>query len=148
MRAVILPVHIALAAGIALTTTTFAAPVLAANPRVEAAAKKAISQAQNDYLARNYGTGAAKLQKALRACGASGCTPGTRAALLRDIGTMQFRKGDKSGATKSWTDAVKLQSDLDLNPAYDAPDLRAAYAQATGASQQPAGDFTHTPATE
>jgi len=148
VRAGALPIRLALAAGLALATTTIAPPASAANARVESAAKRALEKAQNDYLAMNYGTGASKLNKALRACGARSCTSETRAALLRDLGTMQFRRGDKAGAVKSWKQAAKLQSNLDLNPAYDAPDVRAAFEDATGIRSQPSGDFTHTPAIE
>jgi hypothetical protein len=139
---------LALAGGLALAATTIAASASAANARVESAAKRALEQAQNDYLAMNYGTGAAKLNKALRACGKRSCTTQTRAALLRDLGTMQFRRGDRAGAVKSWKAAAKLQPDLELNPAYDAPDVRAAFEDATGIRSQPSGDFTHTPAIE
>jgi hypothetical protein len=154
----------------ALTIVALARPALAANPRAEAAALDAISKAEGDFLAMNYASGAARLDKALRACGVSNCSAGAQAALLRDIGTMEFRAGDKGFATKAFTEALKLQPNIDLNPSYDSPDLRAAWVEVKGgppaasappvatapgpvapsppAYQQPAGDFTHSPVLE
>lgn len=127
----------------------------AADRRAEAAARAAIDKAANDYLATDYTTASTRLQKALRACGASKCSAATKAALLRDLGTMQFRAGDVGAARKSWASAVHLQPDLALNPNYDAPDVRAAWDKSKGgggeaepAGAQPTGDFSHTPVTE
>jgi hypothetical protein len=152
-------------------------PALAANPRAEAIALETLSKAEGDFLAMNYASGAARLDKALRACGA--CSLATQAALLRDIGTMEFRAGDKGFATKAFTEALKLQPNIDLNPSYDSPDLRAAWTEVKGGGappapapaptpspppptaapatpkvepppvfQQPKGDFAHAPAAE
>ena len=151
----------ALVLGAALATSSFVAmPAHAADRRTEAAAKDALKRAANDYLSTDYATGAARLQKALRACGGVRCTPATRAALLRDLGTMQFRNGDVGVAKKSWADALKFQPDLSLNPDYETPDLRAAWDEVKGSAgqggggggggggNQPSGDFAHTPAAE
>jgi hypothetical protein len=144
-----------------------------ADARTEAAAKDALKKAETDYLGMNYGTGATRLQKALRACGTTKCKGGTRAALLRDIGAMLFRKGDKEGASKSWASAARAQPGIKLNPAYDSPDIRSAFEAASasaastgggeggggattgagkgtggGGGPPPEGDFTHTPAME
>ena len=149
VRSVILALLVALA----LAST---ARVASADPRTEAVAKAALKKVESDFLAQNYGTGAARLEKALRACGAKKCVAATRAALLRDLGTMSFRKGDKDLATKYFSDAIALQPDLALNPAYDAPDVRKAFNAAKGGGggggggggEQPSGDFTHTPPAE
>lgn len=123
---------------------------LALDKRAEAAAKDAIKKASADYLATNYDAAATRLQKAARRCGASKCAPGTRAALLRDLGTMQFRNGDVGVAKKTWAEALTAQADITLNPDYDTPDLRAAFEAAHGSpsalGEQPSGDFAHTPA--
>jgi hypothetical protein len=123
-------------------------PAAAADKRAEAIAKDALKKAANDYLATNYDGAVARLQGAIEACGTTHCTPGTRAALLRDLGTMQFRNGDFGAARKTWSEALKLQQDLALNADYDAPDLRAAWreAGAVSAGPQPTGDFAHTAA--
>lgn len=109
-----------------------ASPAFAANPQLELAAKKALKKAEGDYLAMGYAAGAARLKKAAAACGASGCEPRTKAALVCDLGTMLFRQGDKAGAARAWKIAVKLKPDVALNPAYDQPDVSAAFAAATG----------------
>jgi hypothetical protein len=118
---------------------------------VAAAAKDALKKAANDYLATDYAAGAARLERAVRACGANKCTAITKAALLRDLGTMQFRNGDVGAAKKTWGDAFKLQPGIALNPDYDTPELRSAFDDArggAGAGPQPSGDFAHTPASE
>lgn len=136
----------------ALLVTSAALPAHAANKRDEAAAKAALKKAENDYLATNYEAAIVRLSKAARACGASRCTKETQAAVLRDLGTMQFRNGDLGASKKTWTQALQIQPDLTLNPDYDAPDLRAAFDEARGnaggTGEQPSGDFGHTPAGE
>ena len=126
-----------------------AAPAAAVDKRAEAAAKDAMKKASNDYLSTNYEAAAAKLNKALRTCGPKRCKPGTKASLLRDLGTMQFRNGDVGAAKKSWASALALQADITLNPDYDTPDLHAAFEDARGTGgamgEQPSGDFAHTP---
>jgi hypothetical protein len=145
-----------------LASLTLLRPAMAADPRIEASARDAINKAQVDYQGLNYGTGAARLRKALKACGANKCSAAVRASLLRDLGAMQFRKGELDGANKSWAGAVKLQPGIALTPAYDAADLRSAFEAATGgggggggrggggggSSAPAAGDFTHMPAIE
>ncbi len=130
------------------------APVAGAVDRhAEAAAKDALKKAENDYLSTDYASAVRRLERALQRCGASRCTAGTRAALHRDIGTMQFRSGDFGAEKKSWAEALRIQPNIQLNPDYDSPDLRSAWQDATsgvgGASPGPqpsGGDFVHTPA--
>jgi hypothetical protein len=140
----------AMSAGLAALLST--TPAAAIDKRAEAGAKAAIKKASTDYLATHYDAAATRLKRALRICGASRCTPGTQAALLRDLATMQFRSGDVGAAKATWADALKAQADVTLNPDYDTPDLRAAFADASGATgamgEQPSGDFPHTPAGE
>src|SRR6516225_7518909 len=89
---------------VVLTLAAMARPAFAVNPRVEAAALDALSKAEGDFLGMNYASGAARLDKALRACAPANCSAGTQAALLRDIGTMEFRAGDRGFATKAFTE--------------------------------------------
>jgi hypothetical protein len=158
---------------VVLALVPLARPAFAANPRAEAGALDALSKAEGDFLGMNYASGAARLDKALRACAPANCSAATQAALLRDIGTMEFRAGDKGFATKAFTEALKLQPNIDLNPSYDSPDLRAAWVEVKGGGapagpvaptapgvpagggappppsfQQPTGDFIHVPAAE
>jgi hypothetical protein len=152
----------AVLAAVLATAGSLASPALAADRRVEAAAKDALKKAADDYLGTDYAAGAARLQRALRSCGTNRCTPATRALLLRDIGTMQFRAGNVGAAKKSWIDALKLDPSLTLNTDYETPDLRAAWDEVKGGAgegggeagggggggEQPSGDFAHTPAAE
>lgn len=141
----------AMAVGLAFAAASacLAAPAWAVDRRAEAGAKDALKKAANDYLSTDYTAGAARLQKAVKACGASKCTAGTRAALLRDLGTMQFRLGDLGEGQRSWAAARAAQPAIALNPDYDAPDLRAAWDDGKGGgSAQPTGDFAHSPAAE
>jgi hypothetical protein len=135
------------------------APSASADPAAEGAAKTALKRASEKYLATDFAAAAAILKKASRGCGTTRCSAGTRAALLRDTGVMQFRVGDKAAAHKAFADALALDPGLTLSADYDAPDVRAAFdaakpggAKAGGAAEStaapPAGDFTHTPATE
>ena len=158
MRAAILTLLFAL-----LTCTTLARPAFA-NGRTEGVAKAAMKKAESDFLAMNYGTGAGRIEKAMKVCGQNRCSATTRAALFRDLGTMQFRAGDKDQAVRNWAEAYKLQPDIVLNPAYEAPDLHKAFlaatrgagagggagggGAATSGGDQPSGDFTHSPPAE
>lgn len=112
---------------IVVTAGVVARPALAAKPHAEVVATDAIAKAEADYLAMNFASGAARLDKALRGCSPAKCSPDTQAALLRDIGTMEFRAGDRGFATKAFGDALKLQPSIDLNPSYDSPDVRAVW---------------------
>jgi hypothetical protein len=133
--------------------------VLAVDRRVEAAAKTALKRAADDYLGTDFAAGAARLQRAIRACGTKKCSTETRTLLLRDLGTMQFRAGDMGAAKRAWAEALKADPSLALNPDYETPDLRTAWddlkgthsgtgSGGGGAAEQPTGDFAHTPATE
>lgn len=140
------------AISLAASVTSAATPAHAVDRRAEAAAKAALKAAGNDYLATNYEAAIVRLYKAARVCGASRCTKDTQAAVLRDLGTMQYRNGDIGAAKKTWGQALQVKPDLALNPDYDAADLRAAFDEARGnaggTGEQPSGDFTHTPAGE
>jgi hypothetical protein len=131
-----------------------ARPAIAEDPRIEAAAKDALKRARVDYAAKAYDRAIGRLRRADHACVADRCTPSTRAALLRDMGTVLFRMGELDAPEKLFKEALALEPTIELNPAYDAPDLRGAWAEAREQAgvptqqQQPAGDFVHTPARE
>ncbi|HLK39612.1 MAG TPA: hypothetical protein VKU41_22810 [Polyangiaceae bacterium] len=156
----------AVAAAISVTLLSIR-PAAAVDARTEAAAKAAMKKANQQYLRSNYAAAASVLDRAARACGVSKCSSATRAAVLRDLGTMQVKKGDQAGASKSFTDAIALQPGLELDPDYDTSDVRSAFEAAKGSvgsggggsggggagggssgGAQPAGDFTHHPAPE
>ncbi len=147
------PRPIALAVALGSVTGSFFAtrPALAVDPRAEAAAVSAIKKAAGEFLAMDFASAEARLKRAARACGASRCAASTKAAVLRDLGAMQFRAGDPAAAAKSFADAIAVQPDIKLNPDYEAPDLRKAWDEATGgpaAAPAPEGDFDHTPPAE
>jgi hypothetical protein len=103
---------------------------LAANTHAETAAQGALKKVVVDYRAKRYAAAAAKLEKALRGCGDDQCAPETKAALLRDLGTMQLRQGDTASESTSFDAALALAPDLALNSRYDRPDVRAAWDEA------------------
>jgi hypothetical protein len=118
---------------------------LAAKSKAEAAAQGALKKVSAEYGAKKYATASALLVKALNGCGDDHCAPSTRAALLRDLGTMQFRMGDKAAAANSFDQAIAADPDVTFNPEFDKPDVHAAWDDAThraakagGASAEPA----------
>ncbi|MBV9948455.1 MAG: hypothetical protein JOZ69_16510 [Myxococcales bacterium] len=124
----------------ALAAFGFTGSARAASPRAEAAAADALRKAEGDFLVMNYASAAARLDRALRGCAPANCYPTTQAALLRDIGTMEFRAGDRGFAVKAFGDALRLQPSIELNPSYDSPDLRAVWNEVKGeGAPAPAG---------
>src|SRR5581483_7421372 len=148
----------AAAAAFALASLLAAAPAHAIDRRAEAAAKDAIKKTAADYASGDYATAAARLDKALAGCSGNKCSTDTKAFVLRDLGTMQFKMGDKDAAANSFAQALSIDHDIDLSSKYEAPDVRAAWkkAQSLAATspgapppEQPiGGDFSHTPAPE
>ncbi len=149
--------RLSLAAAAVIFALALASSASALDP--EGAAKAALKRASEKYLATDFPSAAAILKKATKACGSSRCSARTRATLLRDLGVMQFRGGDKAGALKSFADALALAPDLTLGADYEAADVHAAFDAARGggtgggggaepAEPTPTGDFEHTPATE
>lgn len=148
----------AAAAALVLASLFIAAPASALDRRAEAAAKDAIKRTAADFASGDYATAAARLQKALTTCSSRGCSPDTKAFVLRDLGTMQFKMGDKDAAANSFSQALAIDRDIDLSSKYESPDVRAAWNRAKAlastspgappAEQPIGGDFSHTPASE
>ncbi|MGO8997326.1 MAG: hypothetical protein ACLQVI_28760 [Polyangiaceae bacterium] len=121
--------------------------------RIEVAAKEAMRRARADFSAADYDGGLARLLKATRACGTIRCSAPTRAALLRDTGVMQVRRGNGGKAAQLFVEALQVDKRVEIPPVYDVPDVRGAWNAAleesnSEATPQPTGDFTHTPAPE
>src|SRR5579884_2521540 len=116
-----------------------------ADQRTEAIAQEAFQKAQDDYAAMNYPAAVAVLKKAVTACGANRCAPVTKATLLRDLGTMEFRAGDKTHASKYFSEALAIEPSLMLNPIYDASDVGSAWEDARAAAGLPAGQISTKP---
>ena len=119
-----------------------------ADRRTETAAVEALKRADDDYLQSDFAKALRRLQVAERACGEASCTNPTHAALLRDIGTMELRLGHAETAASAFRRAAKLDPAIELNPDYDAKDLREAWNAAVAGAAAPvaSGDFTHRPA--
>jgi len=137
-----------------------ARPARALDARTEAAAKDALKKAASDFASADYATALARLDRASTTCGVNRCARTTKALVLRDLGVMQIRSGDPAAAENSFAEALKSIPDLELPTKYSAPEVRAAWDRAKqvtsagkgtespGGGEQPAGDFTHTPAAE
>jgi hypothetical protein len=144
-------------ASVLASSLLVAYPARAVDARAEAAAKDAVKRAASDFASADYATALSRLGKAATTCGVNRCAHTTRAFVVRDRGTMQFRLGDTAAAANSFSEALKLEPDLDLPAKYTAPDVRAAWERAKNAAssgsagpppEQPSGDFAHTPAPE
>jgi hypothetical protein len=138
------------AATVLVAVVTVAPPTFA-DARQEASARAALKNAKADFAASNFGLGAARLHKALKACGERKCAPGTRAALLMDLGAMQLKRGVKDEASRAFSDAAALVPAIAPDPVFDSPELRAALATATGTAatsegvERPTGDIAAPP---
>jgi hypothetical protein len=98
----------------ALVLTSGAARAQQQERRIEAAAKEAIKRAHADFSAADYETGLARLLKASHACGTIRCSPPTRAALLRDAGVMQLRRGSGGKAAQLFSEARSTDARIEL----------------------------------
>lgn len=127
-----------------LACALFVRPCLA-DPHNEGVAKEAMQKAATDYSSASYAAAVTRLNAAVKACAGNHCVAATKAALLRDLGAMQFRAGDKNGATKSFGDALNLDQNGLLNPAYDASDVGASYEDARASAGLPAGTISTKP---
>jgi hypothetical protein len=105
--------------------------------RTEASAREAIRKAHADYHAEDYDTAIIRLKKALTACGTIRCSATLRSALTRDIGVMQFKRGDSEGAAASFAQSRKLDSSLEMSSAYDTDDVLEAWQAAKRGARPP-----------
>ncbi len=163
--------RLVLAIAILVTWGAASRPAFAADPKAEKEAqalqKKAIEE---DYLNVDYAAAVKNLKAAASRCGADACKPTIKAAILRDLGSMQVLGGTIDEGKLSFTQSLALDSTLDLDPAYKNPQLAALWADAkksvASAPTAPAppspaptaepppppaaagGDFVHTPLAE
>ncbi len=132
---------------VVFSTSAFAAS------RAETDAKTALKKAVAEFHANDFDGALVRLEKALERCGTTACSAATRGALVRDVGVMHLRKAERDAAANSFVEALHLDARLEINPAYDAPDLRAEWKSAKDEASlankaQPGGDFIHSPADE
>ncbi len=139
-------------------------PAFAQSRAVEAQARALQKKAmEEDYLTVDFDKATEKLNQAIGKCGANACSAQIRAALRRDLSTVQAAAGKKDEALASMTEALKIDPGLQLDPNYKTKDLEAIYNEAkkgaaagggaagggaAGGGAAPSGDFTHTPVPE
>ncbi len=140
-------------AGLFFSTAAFAQ---APEAKAKGLQKKAMEE---DYLATDFDKAAEKLKQAIAVCGNDKCAPQVRAALHRDLGVVQFvGLNDKAKGTASFTEALKIDGTIALDPDVKTRELDAAFSEAKkkaggggggggggAANATPAGDFNHTP---
>jgi hypothetical protein len=139
--------------GVALSCVLFARRSLAVDRNAESAAKQAMSLALKDHAAGDDDGAVVRLQKARRACGGNRCSPFVQAALLRDLGAVEFLRGDRGKASGLFSDALDLVANLPWNPAFDASEVAAEWSavknERAALHEAPIkGDLDHVPAAE
>jgi len=143
-----------LAALLVLLATLASAPsAFAEDRRAEGPAKEALRRAATDFRVSAFDDAIAHLERAIRDCGTSHCAVGTRAALNRDLGVMQFRKGYRRDAAVSFVNALRIDPSIEMSPTYEAPDVKRDWVDAReeaalAAAAPTTGDFLHTPVPE
>jgi hypothetical protein len=151
-----------LAVSTALSLAVVAVPTPArADGKSEGAAKQLEAKAmQEDFLTMDFDKALTKLNQAIGLCGADKCSNLVRAQIERDIGVVQIAKQNRPSAVNAFTDALKADPNVQLDPDTKNKDVSSAWAEAqsrAGAapvapaptSAAPAtGDFTITPPPE
>jgi hypothetical protein len=135
---------------IAIFVIALAAPRAAFAQSADAAATTAMNKAEGDYATGDTAKATARLTAALKAC-VGKCSVETRAALLRDRGSLQILAGSRDAGNTSFGEALKLSPKIALNDTYATPDVRAAWDAAHGEVkivQPPPGDFAFEPVVE
>ncbi len=127
-----------------------------ADAKTEAAAKALQNKAmQEDYLATDFDKALEKLNQAATKCGEK-CSSIVKAQIKRDVGVVQVAKQNHEAAVGAFTEALKADSNVQLDPDTRTKDVDAAWAEAkkqagsggAAAGPPPAGDFTMQPAPE
>jgi hypothetical protein len=142
-------------------------PAFATDPKAEKEAqalqKKAIEE---DYLNVDYAAAVKNLKAAALRCGADGCKPTVKGAILRDLGSMQILGGALDEGKLSFTQSLSLDGSLELDPSYKNAQLSTVWNEIKkAAASQPApppaptaeppqppaapgGDFVYSPPAE
>lgn len=147
------PKAVAGAAALLFSLSPFAAWAAPKDAQADKAHTKAMEEA---YLETNYDEAAQILQKAIDACGESGCGPKVKARLFIDLGTVQAGGlGKQDAAVESFVAALELDKDAILDPDYVKKEIQKAYDDAkakakTGGAAEPApsgggGSLEHDP---
>jgi hypothetical protein len=88
-----------------------------------------------DYLGTQFNAAEQKLQKALRACGKSGCSASVLAELHLDLAVVHFADKKKDKAKKEVRAALAADPAVQLNPDFSTPELEKAFSDAGGVTQ-------------
>lgn len=118
----------AIAAALAISLLGVAASAAPKDGQAEKAHTKAMEEA---YLESRFDDAADVLQKAIDACGASGCAPKVKAKLFIDLGTVQAGGlGKHDAAVDAFVEALKLDKGAALDPDYVKKEIQKAYDEA------------------
>jgi hypothetical protein len=143
------------AAALAIALLGAAAAAAPKDGQAEKAHSKAMEEA---YLESRFDDAVDILQKAIDACGSSGCTPKIKGRLYIDLGTVQSGGLDKhDAAVDAFVEALKVDRGAALDPDYVKKEIQKAFDEAKGkVKDEPAapaassgggarGDLEHDP---
>lgn len=154
--------HLRRVPAIAAAVAMFLLGAVAAAAPKDGQADKAHGKAMEEaYLESRFDDAADILQKAIDACGASGCTPKIKARLYIGLGTVHAGGlNDHDAAVAAFVDALKTDRSAALDPDYVKKEIQKAYDEAKGkVKDEPAaptssgggggsGDLQHDPHAE
>jgi len=101
----------------------------------------------NDYLGMNFPSAEQKLQKAIKTCGASGCSPNVLATVHRDLGMVYVAGMNDAAKGKSeFVAALKADPSITLDKDLTTPEAQKAFDEAK--AEVGAGGAAATPPTE
>lgn len=105
-----------------------------AEPKDAQARSMAKEAMDGDYLSTQFPEAEQKLQKALKACGASGCSASVLGELHLDLAVVLFADKQKDKAKQEVRAALKADPAAQLNPDFSTPELEQAFGEAGGAA--------------
>ena len=129
----------------AFATVTFLAigalsQLASAAPKDAAAKKQDQDAMNNDYVMNaDIPKAEASLKAAVNTCGASGCSPKVKAAILVHLGVVQVNSSKAAEAEKSFIEALKLDATITVEQDYMSPDVGKAFASAKAKAGGDAG---------
>ncbi len=130
-----------------------------AAPKDGAALKHDREAMDSDYLTNNWSGAEAKLRRALRECGARGCSPKVRAQVQLHLGIILVNAGKGAEAGGAFAEALRLNPGATVEADFANPDVTKAFeevkrkaggsaAAPTEPDPGPSSDLVHAPVTE
>lgn len=105
-----------------------------AAPKDKAVIELAESAMNEDYVSTDFKGAEKKLQRALKTCGTSGCSPKVKARVYRDLGVVRWvGLQQKDRAREALGKAVQVDPSITLDPNYATPELEKAFEEIGGA---------------